>query len=208
MGKEMAEQDIKKWHYFTAGVYFSENFSELTLSVGGASIDLPSHLCPANRTMESLMRYVAERIREVDSRTEIIEEDGTFNIEFKKEAYLQVLKEYYMVMSTEEILSLCREKIFVTHFTHYIRPKMIEVNKDEILVGWGYDYTQQVEHVHKFSMFNKPKGIEWIYIICHIINEYSGNKYQYSLLMNDQTYQYGQAAVLKINDPGDVFAPH
>lgn len=203
-GQEMIRQEIQKRHYYTASVFRSDEFSCVTLSVSGDMIDLPYDALPADQSKNSVMSCIAEKMKEMDPRAEIIDKDGNYEIRFTKEAYIQVLKEHYMVMSTEEILALCREKIFVKQ-DRYIRPNKIEVNKDKILVGWGYSDIIRAETVHKFGLFNKPKTLESLYIICHIINEYSGNKYEYSNLLSDDKYKYGEASLLTIKNIGDVF---
>lgn len=203
-GKELVERFIKKSHYFEASVIFEE--SSLTLFVSGNTVYLPYHAIPANQSKTDLMHFVAEKIHEMDLRTEIIDEGTVLKIKLPEEVYIQVLKEYYMVMSTEDIISLCRKKIFVKHYS-YIRPYKIEVSKDCIITAWGDCRQVTTETVHKFGLFKKPK-YESIYIICHIINEYSGFKYEYSNVLFDDKYEYGEASLLTIKDNGDKFDKH
>lgn len=207
-GKELVMQEIQKWHYFSARVTSSEEFSKISLYVDGyLAADLPYHAIPANQSKTSIMRFVAEKIHEMDPRTKIVDLDDELQIQFIEEFYIQVLKEHYMVMPTEDILSLCREKIFVKHYS-YIRPYKIEVNKDGILILWGDWSSRDIETVYRFKLFQKPKSLESIYIICHIINEYSGNRYKYSNLLGDNKYKYGEAAILMIKNDSDKFDRH
>lgn len=206
-GKELTKQYIQKQHFFEASVFLADQFSQLTLYVFGNTVNLPYHAISANQSKTELMRFVAEKIHEMDLRTEIIDEGTRFVIKLPEEAYIQVLKEHYMVMPTEDIIALCREKIFVKHHS-YIRPYKIEVNKDCIITAWGDCRHVSTEIVHKFGFFKKPKSLESLYIICHIINEYSGYKYKYSNVLFDDKYKYGEASLLTIIDNGDKFDIH
>lgn len=203
LARESARGLLKKLHYFTASLFIGENSCDLSLMISDDIIDLPLKALPAGMSAKSAMRQIADAIHQEDMRTTVIEQDDAFiKIAYSDEVLMQIYREHYLTIPTEKLMTICRDKIFATVAKHYCRPFKIEVTKDSIYCMWGEYNHHFGDYVYRFGWGEKPKAFESLVIICTIINEYSGNKYEFSTPIDDN---WCKAGMLMIRDHSDMY---